>query len=199
MRSGIVFVLCFLFAALPVVGAPYLPPVVTHPADKRPGSLGFSFSELTGFGINYRSLDSAEGWQIAGMASTNLGEGEDWYFTAGLAKHSVLYSFVANEWVFSQFYWLGGLAWRTQKIVKEHSKWVAVGADPWGDELIWTTTRWKNVLTLGPALGLEVGLLEYFSFNLEVGYKVGYDFSETTPQDSLTAQPGFSAMFLFRY
>lgn len=203
MRSGIFLVLVFLFATFPlaaapsppskptVTGGPLLPAKVTHPADKRPGSLGFSFSELTGVGITFRSLDSQGGWQVAAMASSYQNFGDDWYFSGGVAKHSVLYSFVANEWVFSQFYWLGGISWRTERLVE--FEW-----DGEADRSV-RSVDWKNVLTAGPALGLEVGLLEYFSFNVEVGYKVGYDFSETTPEDSLTAQPGFSAMFLFRY
>lgn len=200
MRAAPLLVTFLFLISLPLLAAPAAPTTGTHPADKRPGSLGFSFSELTGVGFNYRYLDSQGGWQIAGMASSHLGEGEDWYFSGGLAKHSVLFSYVVNDWVYSQFYWLGGVAWRTQKIVTEEWDWVSTSEDPWnGHSVTWTTTEWKNILTFGPALGLEVGLLEHISLNVEAGYKVGYDFSETTPQDSLTAVPGFSAMFLFRY
>lgn len=171
-----------------------------NPADLYPSGLGFSFSNLTGQGFSYRLQDSTGGVQVTAQATNRAGwwVGQHFY-GLGLAKSSVLFSFVPTPWFASQFYWLGGISWKSFTNTLDRTKPNPHPTASWDDTIYYQVTRWNHRLIAGPALGIEINLLSHFSFNFEVNYELGYNFVKKNPVKAFSADPGFSTILYYRF
>lgn len=198
MTLRVIFVGLLCWGLVPIFGEQ------TPPA-QFPHGLGYSLSELTGLGFTYRFLDDKGGWQLSGVASNRslvvVNGFEPELYSVGGAAGFTLSSFTTGDWFFSQLYLLVGGSWRSESyshsVSTENPNYVAGSYLPmyyYGYE-----KRWRHVALVGPVLGIEAGLFQHFSFNLEFGYKAGYDFAKPNLGLGLILTPGISGIFFFRF